>query len=83
MAVRTSIGAVMGLAAVAGISIAVSAQNTPATQCTLAGKGAVDVGWVEAQKDQRFRCVVTFDPSLRRSGVAWVRVDADGKLVVP
>ncbi len=83
MAVRTWIVAAMGLAAGAGVSIAVSAQNKPATQCTLTGKGAVDLGWVEAQKDQRFRCVATFDPSLQRSGVAWVRVDAEGKPVVP
>jgi hypothetical protein len=75
----------MSLAVVAGtgVGVDVSAQNKPATQCTLTGKGAFDLGWVETLKDQRFRCVVTFDPSLQRSGVAWVRVDADGKVQVP
>ena len=83
MAVRTLIVAVMGLAVLSGVGVAVSAQNKPPTQCTLTGKGTVDLGWVEAQQNQRFRCVATYSPSLQRTGVAWVRVDADGKPQVP
>ena len=82
MAVRAWI-AVIGLAVGAGVGVAVSAQKQTPTQCTLTGKGAVDLGWVETQQNQRFRCVATFNPSLQRTGVAWVRVDADGKVQVP
>ncbi len=60
-----------------------SAQNKPATQCSLTSKGSFDLGWVEKQQDEQFRCVATFDAALRRSGAAWVRVDTGGKVLVP
>jgi hypothetical protein len=83
MTVRALVVTVLGLTVAAGVGAVASAQNKPNTLCTLAGKGTFEIGWVEAQKDQRFRCVATFDQALQRSGVTWVRVDADGKVIVP
>jgi hypothetical protein len=83
MTARALLVASAGLLVLAGLGGVLSAQNKPATQCALTGKGTFDLGWVETQQSQRFRCVATFDPSLQRTGVAWVRIDADGKVQVP
>lgn len=75
---------VVGLV-VAGVGVAMSAQQArpAAAQCSLTGKGAFDIGWTEEQQNQHFKCVATFDPALKQSGAAWVRVDAAGKVQIP
>jgi len=55
--------------------------QTASAQCTAAGKGAFDKGWVETTgAGVAYRCVPTFDASFRPSGAAWVRVNSDGTL---
>ena len=68
--------------AVAGSRVS-AAQGSAATECSLAGKGAFSVGWTETVNTQRYRCLATFDGSLKPTGTAWVRVDAEGRPQVP
>ena len=81
MIARTVVIAGLGLVTVVGVA-AVAAQKPAPTECTLDGK-LFSLGWLETRKDQRYRCVATFDGSLQRTGIAWVRVDADGRVQVP
>jgi len=68
--------------AVAGSRVT-AAQGSTGSECSLAGKGAFSVGWTETVDTQRYRCLATFDGSLKRAGAAWVRVDAEGRPQVP
>lgn len=81
MMTRAVVVAGFGLASAIGVGAVLTAQQPIPTECELAGK-AFSPGWVETQKDQRYRCVATFDGSLQHSGVAWVRIDADGRVQV-
>ena len=60
-----------------------AAQGSVGSECSLAGKGAFSVGWTETVDAQRYRCLATFDGSLKRAGTAWVRVDPEGRPQVP
>ena len=82
MITRVAAIAWFGLVTVAGVAAVQTAQKPVPTECTLEGK-AFSLGWLETRKDQRYRCVATFDGSLQRTGIAWVRVDADGRVQVP
>ena len=61
----------------------VQAQQSAASECTLAGKGRFSIGWVETQDTERYRCVATFDASLKPVGTAWIRIDGEGRPRVP
>lgn len=65
------------IAAPGGLPLAAQA---PRTQCTVAGKGDVDLGWVEKTAGVSYRCVQAFDSSFKASGTTWIRVNADGTL---
>jgi hypothetical protein len=80
---RVVLFAVAGLFAMVGAGTVLLGQKPVPTECTLTGRGSFSLGWVETQKDQRYRCVAIFDASLQRTGIAWVRVDAEGRLQVP
>ena len=60
-----------------------AAQSSTGTECSLAGKGAFSIGWMEMVDTQRYRCLATFDESLKRTGTAWIRVDGEGRPQVP
>ena len=64
------------LVAIVTESGAVVAQKPTDAECSLTGKGAFSIGWVEKQADQSFRCVAAFDASLKRVGTTWIRFDA-------
>ena len=61
----------------------VQAQQPAGSECTLAGKGRFSIGWVETQDTERYRCVATFDTSLKPAGTAWIRIDSEGRPRVP
>ena len=71
----------IGIGLVSLVGIGVWAQ-TPARapQCTLEGKGAYDLGWHEATANGSYRCMATYDPALKLTGAAWVKVNADGTI---
>ena len=68
----------------------VSAQSNPkalppvygaTVYCPLAGKGAMGVGWKELKDGKYYRCLETFDESLKPNGAAWVEVEKDGTML--
>jgi hypothetical protein len=73
----------IGLVVVGSIA-AVAQQPTAANreQCSIPGKGAFDVGWVEAHNGTHYRCLAAFDNSLKPSGAAWVQVVRDSRFIV-
>jgi hypothetical protein len=58
-------------------------QASTAYECSLTGKGAFSIGWTETVDAQQYRCPATFDGALKRAGTAWVKVDAEGRPLVP
>jgi len=67
----------VGLVSLAGVGGWAQAPAR-APQCHLAQKGAFDLGWTETTPAGAYRCMLTFDASLKASGAAWVKVNADG-----
>lgn len=67
-------------ATLAGFGQALSAQTRVTTQCSLAGKGRFDTGWVETVGKQDYRCVTTLGRDLKPIGAAWVRLDDEGRV---
>jgi len=47
--------------------------DRPAAQCTIAGKGNVDQGWVERSEAVAYQCVAIFDEAFKPAGAAWVK----------
>ena len=69
----------IGIALLSLVGVGMWAQ-TPARapQCTLEGKGLYDLGWHEPTPSGSYRCMATYDPSLKLTGAAWVKTNADG-----
>src|SRR5262249_20483438 len=72
------------LAVAAGGSIGrVSAKSQDVGKgCSLPSLGTFSVGWVQLEGNQYYRCLETFDSSLRPSGFAWVKVQKATPFVV-
>jgi hypothetical protein len=79
------VGVLLSLAA--GASVWAGAQATGETQirtvCALEGKGDFGLGWTERTDGAAYRCLPTFDASLKPSGVAWIKVETDGTVARP
>ena len=74
----------VGLVSLAGVGVwaQTPARTADQPQCTLAQKGRFDLGWTEKAPEGSYRCMATFDGSLKLSGAAWVKVNADGTVGV-
>jgi hypothetical protein len=77
---------VVGLNAIA---LTQSPAQTPAparqaTECSLAslpaGGNSFSPGWTQKVQGASYRCLPTFDASLKPSGSAWVKVEANGTI---
>ena len=79
MARKTMFG-VVGLMLLAGGWALAQSQQPPTTQCVLTGQGRFDLGWVEQTDTGSYKCVATFDASLKPAGAAWIKVNADGTI---
>ena len=78
--IRRVILVIGGTLLVGGIVAARSVQTPAQPQCSLADKGRFDLGWTQKTEAGSYRCVPTFDPALKPSGAAWVKVNADGTI---
>lgn len=77
------IGAAIGVVLAGSIAAVAQQPAAPAQdQCSIPGKGAFDVGWVEAHGGRHYRCLATFDNNLRPSGTAWVEVVRENRFIV-
>lgn len=67
---------------IAGLGVAgdlEARQSASPKRCARSDKGEYSVGGLVMENGQRYRCSETFDSALKSSGVAWVKVDQDGK----
>jgi hypothetical protein len=58
------------------------AQRPVPDECSLPGKGAFSVGFVAQHEGRHYRCLETFDSSLKPAGVAWIEVVRDNRFII-